>query len=367
MNFLANRMTRIDASGIRKIFALAAKMKDPINLSIGQPDYDVHTDVKEAAIAAIRAGQNAYTQTWGLDELRAAFGEYYQGKFGVTPPNVMVAAGVSGALFLALMATVNEDDEVIFGDPYFVMYKHLVNLLGGKPVAVDTYPHFKLTPAAVEAAITPRSKVLIVNSPSNPTGITLTQAEMQALAEVARKHNLLVITDEIYEALLYDEAPATMVGMYENVLLLNGLSKSSGMTGWRIGFAAGPDAIIQAMNTLQQYTFVCAPSMAQRAAIVALKEDLRPKVDAYRKKRDIIYNGLKDHFDVTRPGGAFYFFPAAPGGDGDAFVKAAIDNNLLIIPGSVFSARGTHFRISFAAKDEVLARGIEVLKRLAGR
>lgn len=367
MSFLAERMNRIDASGIRKIFALAAKMKDPINLSIGQPDYDVNMEVKEAAIAAIRAGQNSYTQTWGLEELREAVQGYYNDKFGVVPQNVMITAGVSGALFLALMAMVNDCDEVIFGDPYFVMYKHLVNLLGGTPVAVDTFPHFKLTPEAVEKAITPRTKILVVNSPSNPTGVTLSKAELQALADVGRKHNLVVITDEIYEALLYDEAPSTMVGMYENVLLLNGLSKSTGMTGWRLGYAAGPESVIQAMNTLQQYTFVCAPSFAQRAAITALKEDMQPKIDTYREKRDIIYNGLKDHFTVTKPGGAFYIFPEAPGGDGDEFVKTAIENNLLIIPGSVFSSRKTHFRISFASKNETLHRGIEVLKRLSGK
>lgn len=367
MSFLAERMSHIDASGIRKVFALAAKMKDPINLSIGQPDYDVDTEVKEAAIAAIRAGHNSYTQTWGLDELREGVQAYYNEKFGVVPQNVMVTSGVSGALFLALLATVNPGDEVIYADPYFVMYKHLVNLLGGVPVPVDTFPHFKLTPGAVEQAITPRTKLLIVNSPSNPTGVTLDRSELQALADLGRKHNLLVITDEIYESLLYDEAPATMVGMYDNVILLNGLSKSAGMTGWRIGFAAGPDSVIQAMNTLQQYTFVCAPSFAQRAAIVALKEDMRPKIDAYRKKRDIMYEGLRGHFNVTRPGGAFYIFPEAPNGDGDEFVKTAIENNLLIIPGSVFSSRKSHYRISFAAKDETLHRGIEVLKRLSGK
>jgi len=365
MSFLAERMSRIDASGIRKVFALAAKMKDPINLSIGQPDYDVNTEVKEAAIEAIRAGYNSYTQTWGLEELREAVQGYYNDKFGVTPENVMITSGVSGALFLALLATVNPGDEVVFADPYFVMYKHLVNLLGGTPVLVDTYPHFKMTPEAVEKVITPKTKLLIVNSPSNPTGVTLNKAELQALADLGRKHKLLVLTDEIYESLLYDEAPATMVGMYENVLLLNGLSKSSGMTGWRLGFAAGPDSVIQAMNTLQQYTFVCAPSFAQRAAIVALKEDMTPKIDAYRRKRDIIYEGLRNDFDVTKPGGAFYIYPTAPGGDGDAFVQRAIENNLLIIPGSVFSTRKTHFRISFASKEETLHRGIEVLKRLA--
>ncbi len=365
MDFSADRMDCIDASGIRKVFALAAKMENPINLSIGQPDYDVDEVVKEEAISEIRRGFNSYTQTWGIDELRVAASEYYQRKFGVPLENVMVTSGVSGGLFLALMATVNPGDEVLCADPYFVMYKHLVNLLGGVAVPVDTYPHFKLTPEAVEAAVTPRTKLLVVNSPSNPTGVTMDGDELQALADVAERRGLLVLTDEIYESLQYDEAPATMVGRCENVICLNGFSKNAGMTGWRVGFAAGPERIIQHMNTLQQYTFVCAPSFAQKAAVLALEADMTPKVDAYRRKRDLVYEGLKERFKVTKPGGAFYIFPEAPGGDGEAFVLKAIENNVLIIPGNVFSEQNTHFRLSFAAPEETIEKGIEVLNRLA--
>ena len=263
------------------------------------------------------------------------------------------------------MATINPGDEVICGDPYFVMYKHLVNLLGGSSVAVDTYPDFKLTPERVEAAITPKTKAVIVNSPANPTGVILDASEMQALADTARKHNLLVISDEIYESLAYDAPPATMAGRYENTLVLNGFSKNMAMTGWRLGYAAGPESVIQAMNTLQQYSFVCAPSFAQKAAVPALTADMSEKVEKYRRKRDLVYNGLKDAFACVKPGGAFYIFPQAPGNDGDAFVKKAIENNVLIIPGSVFSERASSFRISFAAPDEVIVKGCEVLKSLA--
>lgn len=365
MNFIADRMSKIDASGIRKVFALAAQMKDPINLSIGQPDYDVDDAVKQEAIKKILEGQNSYTQTWGIDALRTGCSDYYRRNYGVPLDNVMITSGVSGGLFLALMTTVNSGDEVIFADPYFVMYKHLVNVLGGKCVPIDTYPDFKLKARDVEAAVTERSKILIVNSPSNPTGVTLDKAELAELAAVAKRHNLLVLSDEIYERLYYDGSPSTIVGQYENVLLLNGFSKMAAMTGWRVGFAAGPEDIIQKMNTLQQYTFVCAPSFAQHAAIVALTMDPNEKIAAYRAKRDIIYNGLKSHFNVVKPGGAFYIFPEAPGGDGDAFVSKAIENNVLIIPGSVFSDRKTHFRISFAAPNDTLRRGIDVLTRLA--
>lgn len=365
MNFVAERMGRIDASGIRKVFALAAQLKNPINLSIGQPDYDVDLAVKNVAIEQIRAGFNQYTQTWGIQPLRDACSQYYRRTFGVPLENVMITSGVSGGLFLALLATIDPDDEVIFADPYFVMYKHLVSLLGGKPVTVDTYPDFKLRPNRVEAAVTERSKILIVNAPSNPTGVTLTKVELEALAAVAGKHNLLIISDEIYERLTYDGERTSMAGLHDNLIILNGFSKLAGMTGWRVGYAAGPEPVIQAMNTLQQYTFVCAPSFAQMAAIKALELDHTEKVEAYRRKRDLIYNGLKEAgFTVTRPGGAFYIFPEAPNGDGDRFVAKAIENNLLIIPGSVFSERRTHFRISFAASDETIKKGLEVLAML---
>ncbi len=365
MSFIADRMGRIDASGIRKAFALAASLKDPINFSIGLPDYDVADVVKESAIAAIRRGDNAYTQTWGIEPLRKGCSDYYQRTFGVPLENVMITAGVSGGLFLALAATVNPGDEVIMADPYFVIYKHLVNLLGGKVVTVDTHPDFRLKPAAVEAAITPKSKILIVNSPSNPTGVALTNAELTALAAVAKKHKLLLISDEIYEQLTYDNKPATMAGKYEHTLVLNGFSKMAAMTGWRVGFAAGPADIIQHMNTLQQYTFVCAPSMAQHAAVTALTTDYSKNVDTYRRKRDLIHGLLRDAFDVTLPTGAFYIYPAAPGGDGDAFCKKAIENNVIIIPGNVFSARNSHFRISFATSDDNLRKGAEILCRMA--
>lgn len=366
MSFIADRMQCIDASGIRKVFALAAKMKNPINLSIGQPDYDVDDAVKDVAIEEIRAGFNKYTQTWGIDELREGCSAYYERRFGTPLHNVMITCGVSGGLFLGLMVTVNAGDEVLCADPYFVMYKHLVHLLGGVCKPVDTYPDFRLKARDVEAAITPKTRSLIINSPSNPTGATLDGEELAALADVARRHNLLVFSDEIYEQLQYDtDRPHTIAGLYDNVLLLNGFSKMAGMPGWRIGFAAGPEDIIQQMNTLQQYSFVCAPSFAQKAAAAALHMDASGKVAAYRRKRDIVYEGLKDQFNVVKPSGSFYIFPEAPGGDGDAFVARAIENDVLIIPGNVFSERNTHFRISFAAPDDVLERGVEVLNRLA--
>lgn len=365
MSFLADRTNWIDASGIRKAFAMAAQLTDPVNLSIGQPDYDVSEVVKEEAIEQIRGGFNSYTQTWGIEELREGCSAYYEKKFGTPLENVMVTSGVSGGLFLTLMATVNPGDEVIFGDPYFVMYKHLVNVLGGVSRPVDTYPDFRLKAGDVEAAITGKTKAIIVNSPSNPTGVVLGDEELEGIAEVAGRHDILVISDEIYEGLSYDGAAATMAGRHEHVMVLNGFSKLAGMTGWRVGYAAGPEEIIQEMNTLQQYTFVCAPSFAQKAAVRALTLEEPEKVASYGAKRDLVYEGLSGKFRVVRPGGAFYIFPEAPGGDGEAFVERALEKNLLVIPGSVFSERNTHFRVSFAASDETLRRGVDLLNEVA--
>jgi len=362
---LAERVARIDASGIRKVFELAARLKDPVNLSIGQPDFDVPDACKERAIVAIRAGANRYTVTQGDATLRARIAETLRDEFGSFDGPVLVTSGVSGGILLALLATLNPGDEVLVPDPYFVMYKHLVNLIGARPVFVDTYPDFRLKTDRLEAAVSERTRMLILNSPANPTGAVYSRSELAGAVEVARRHNLLVLSDEIYRDFAYDEPAASAWPLCDRVILLRGFSKSYGMTGWRLGYATGPADIIGAMTTLQQYTFVCAPAPFQHAALEALETDISSHVEVFRERRDLIYEGLRDRFRVEKPGGAFYIFPEAPGGSGTTFVTRAIEAGVLIIPGAVFSERDTHFRISYAADTETLKRGIEVLNRLA--
>ncbi len=362
---IANRMKMIDSSGIRKVFDLAAKLENPINLSIGQPDFDVPNKIKEVAIDSIRKGFNSYTVTQGIQELRDAVCEDYRNLHGVEFDDILITSGVSGGLTLAFIALVEEGDEVLLTDPYFVMYKHLANLFGGKPVFVDTYPDFAVLAEKLEEKVSPKTKMLVINSPSNPTGRIYSADELRAIAEFARKHDLLVISDEIYDHFIYDQPHETFAKYYEKTLLLNGFSKSSAMTGWRVGYAAGPRKVIESMKTLQQYSFVCAPSFAQKAGIAALNLDISKHIAEYRAKRDLIYEGLKDHFEVEKPGGAFYIFPKAPGGDGVKFVEKAIGRNLLVIPGNVFSEENTHFRISFAASDDAIKQGVEILRQLA--
>lgn len=368
LNYIAERMNVMDASGIRKIFNLAATMKNPINLSIGQPDYDVPDEVKEAAIKAIADGKNSYTLTQGADALTGALRAELFKEFGWSDAEtrpMLVTSGVSGALLLAFAVLINPGDEVIMFDPYFVMYKHLVRFFGGVPVCVDVYPDFVPDPEKIERAITPRTKLICLNSPCNPSGAVMSREQLAAVAEIARKNKLLVISDEIYNAFCYDSPFTSMSSVYENTLLMRGFSKSHAMTGWRMGWVTGPKAVVEKMTMLQQYSFVCAPSAFQFAAVTALKTDVSKHVNAYREKRDIIYNGLKEKFNLVKPGGAFYAFVPVPQGiTGTEFVTRAIENNLLIIPGNVFSEKDTHFRISYAAPNEKLHEGIKVLNSL---
>jgi aspartate aminotransferase/aminotransferase len=372
-SYISRRALGVDASGIRKVFDLAAKMKDPINLSIGLPDFDVPDVVKDAAIDAIRRGDNRYTQTQGIAPLRERLRKDLSTEIGRDVGEVLITSGVSGALLLAILAVIDPGDEAVFLDPYFVMYKHLITMAGGKSVIADSYPDFRFHADRVAKSITPRTKMLILNSPSNPTGVVMSQQEIRDAVEVARKHDLLILSDEIYEPFLYDKPAAgsgqpagkmlySPAALYEKTIILRGFSKSHAMTGWRLGYAAGPMEIIAQMTKLQQYTFVCAPSPLQFAAVKALDVPMDAAVAAYRRKRDIAVERLGRKFEIVKPGGAFYIFPKAPGGaSATDFVTRAIDRNVLIIPGNVFSERDTHFRISYATTDEKLAAGCDVL------
>ncbi len=361
---LAKRAAQLDSSGIRKVFDLAQNLKNPINLSIGQPDFDLPPELKEEAKKWIDAGFSQYTVTQGTKELRDKIRERYL-KRGIEFEEVMITSGVSGGLVLAAMVLFESGDEVLVPDPYFVMYKHLVRLMGATPVYIDTYPDFRLKAELLDGRVSRRTKALLVNSPANPTGISLTEQEQKEIAEFAAKHDLLILFDEIYESFNYDHAHANIARFHPKTLILHGFSKSHAMTGWRLGFAAGPREIINEMIKIQQYSFVCAPSIAQKMGLAAL--DLPPGkfVEEYRRKRDIVYEGLRERFNVVKPGGAFYVFPEAPGRDGDEFVRRAIERNVLVIPGSVFSEKKTHFRISFAADDDTLRKGVEALNSLA--
>ena len=362
--WIAERMRHIESSGIRKVFELARSLKDPVNLSIGQPDFDVPESIKDAAHAAIERGANAYTVTQGISELRAKIQADVLLRYRHADRETFITSGTSGGLLLALCCTVNPGDEVIVFDPYFVMYPHLITLAGGTTVYVDTYPDFSIHPDRVRAALTPRTKAILVNSPANPTGRVYSREVLRDLANLARERGVLLLSDEVYRVFCYDQPFVSPAEFNEDVIVFDGFSKAYGMTGWRLGFAHGPRRLIEEMIKLQQFSFVCAPSMVQHAGVAAWDYDVSGIVADYRHKRDRIYEGLKDRYELVRPEGAFYAFPKAPHGSGSAFVAEAIRNNLLLIPGNVFSGRDTHFRLSYAADERTLERGIEILNRL---
>ena len=362
---ISSRARAMDASGIRKVFDLARKIKDPINLSIGQPDFDVPEPLKSAACDAIRSGLNKYTPSAGMPELRKAARDLLCGR-GVGAEDVMVTSGTSGGLTVSFLALLDPGDEVLIPDPYFVSYKQLAHLCGAVAVEYDTYPDFRPRLETLERVATDRARVLVVNSPANPTGVVYAEDEIKALADFARERELVVVSDEVYSLFSYDRPHGSIGRHYEKTVVLDGFSKSCAMTGWRVGFAAGPGEIINEMIKLQQFTFVCAPAPAQKAALTALSSGIAPR-DDYARKRDMVVELLGGAFEFVRPEGAFYAFIPAPGGKGEEFCKRALEERVLLIPGEVFSSRDTHFRLSFAAGDEKLREGCRILARLACR
>jgi aspartate/methionine/tyrosine aminotransferase len=363
--WIADRTKHFDSSGIRKVFDLAATMSDPINLSIGQPDFAVPDAIQNSAIEAIRSNKNGYALTQGMPVLRDKLHAAVQQQYKHADRQVFVTSGTSGGLVLAMMTLVNPGDEVLVFDPYFVMYTSLVGLVGGRCVLVDTYPNFHLDLDRVAAAITPRTKAILFNSPANPTGAVASVDEIRGLARLAAERNIALISDEIYNRFCYDEPFVSPAQFNEQTIVIDGFSKTYGITGWRLGFVHGPQAIIEQMIKLQQYTFVCAPQPFQWAGAAAMDVEMTPHIDEYRRKRDFMLTALADKYEIAKPGGAFYIFPKAPWGTGTEFVAKAIENQLLVIPGGIFSRNDTHFRISYAASQRTLERGVEVLRKLA--
>ncbi len=393
---LSSRVRAIDASGIRRVFELGAKLKDPINLSIGQPDFPVPEPIKQAAVRAIHANSNGYSLTQGIEPLRRRIAEHLHhdlqweadltgkadgGGGAPTPPQVTITSGTSGALVLAFLALLDAGDEVIIPDPYFVMYPHLATMVGAKAVKCDTYPDFRMTAERIEPLITKKTKAVLFNSPGNPSGVVATAEECRKVAELCRERGVLLISDEIYDAFTFDDAKESYDGIdgsarrcpspargikdsHEFILLVRGFGKSYGVTGWRLGYAAGPRRLIEEMNKLQQYTYVCAPTPLQWGAIAAMEYDISPLVKAYQKRRDLVVERLRPYTEVTTPGGAFYAFPKVPehlGMTASDFVARCVERSLLVIPGSVFSSRDTHFRLSYATDEANLLRGLDVL------
>lgn len=380
---IADRSREIDTAAVVRMFELGARLKNPINLSIGQPEFPVPAPIKDAACAAIQGNKNGYTVTHGIPALRERLAQRMGADLGWdidlsrTRPGaagLMVTSGTSAALVAAIMAVANPGDEIILADPYFGSYPHMVAAAGAKAVYADTYPDFRLTPARVEPLITGRTKAVVVNSPGNPSGVVLSRGECGALLEMCRRRGVLLISDEIYAELAYGGAadpqtglspsPGRFPGAADDVLVIRGFGKAYAVTGWRLGYAAGPAALIGAMEQLHQLMYVCPPSPLQWGVVPALDLDMSEVARTYEHRAARVQERLGPVATLTRPRGAFFAFVEVPprlGLTGRAFFEKCMERNLLLMPGHIVSRRDTHVRISFAVQDEMLEQGMDVL------
>jgi aspartate aminotransferase/aminotransferase len=362
--WLADRMQHFADTAYQEVFALSKNLKNPIALHAGQPHYPVPEEILNAAKQALDEGKNAYTLAEGIPALREVIGGDVRRRLGQADRDVIITPGTLGALTLAMQCFVNPGDEVILFDPFFLAYRPIIGMVGGVPVLVDTYPDFMIDPDKLKAAITPRTKMILVCSPGNPTGVVQPAAVQQAIARLAAEHHVLLVSDEIYAMFCYDAPFASPAASNPETLVVSSFSKTHAVTGWRLGYAHGPKALIEAMTKVQQFTTVNASSIAQHAGVAAYTHDMNWHVADYRHKRDLVQKKLDPAYRAGRPGGAFYFFLPVPWGSGTSFVKECIANNLLVLPGRIFSQRDTHFRLSYAADDTTIERGLDVLNRL---
>ncbi|MBE7530620.1 MAG: aminotransferase class I/II-fold pyridoxal phosphate-dependent enzyme [Chloroflexi bacterium] len=383
-NFISDRVAQAPPSGIRKFFDIAATMKDVISLGIGEPDFVTPPPILQAGIASLQRGETAYTSNSGTIELRRALAQNLAACYQVNydPENeIIVTVGVSEALYLVCTAVLNPGDEVIIPEPCFVAYGPEVSFAGGVPVYVPTSMQndFMVTAEAIEAAVTPRTKALLLGYPNNPTGAVMTRERMEEVTAVAQKHDLLIISDEIYDRLVYG-IPHTCVpalpGLAERTVLLGGFSKDYAMTGWRIGYACANPEILGAMRKVHQYTIMSAPTTGQMAALAAFTPAAEEHVEAmraeYDRRRRLIVDGFNAlGLDCFEPRGAFYAFPsiARTGMSGDEFaMKLLEEEEVAMVPGEAFGPSGAGFmRASYATAYEKIEDALNRLERFMRR
>jgi len=373
----------VKPSGIRRFFDLASEMKGVISLGVGEPDFVTPWHIREAAIYALEKGFTMYTANSGLPALRQELARYLAECFGVAydpGTEILVTVGVSEAFDLAMRAVVAPGDEILIPEPSYVSYIPCTLLAGGVPVTIKTTKEqgFRLSAEQVERAITPRTKALILCYPNNPTGAVMPRPELEAIAEVAAGHDLIVIADEIYAQLTYEGQHtcfASLPGMRDRTILLQGFSKAFAMTGWRVGYAAGHSDFIGAMTKIHQYTMLCASIAGQMAALEALKngrDEMRRMVSQYNYRRRLVINALKEiGLPCFNPGGAFYVFPdiSGTGLSSEEFTERLLmEEKVAVVPGNAFGDSGEgHIRISYAASVENLTEAFKRMGRFVRR
>ena len=369
-HLIADRLSQIDSTPLSKAFERAAQLIDPIDLSIGFPEDDTPHEIKMAGIAAIQHGKTRYTPSNGTLELRTALAAKLERVNGIsaTLDTVSVTPGLTTAIMLTYLALLNPGDEILLPDPYFPPYRDIALMLGAVPLQIDTFPDFQLTAERIEAVITDKCRVLVINSPNNPSGAVYPEYELRKIAKLAKKHHLVIISDEIYEHFAYDVEHFSIGSIYPQTITLNGFSKAYAMTGWRLGYLTGPISIIASINQLQQYIVFSSSSIAQEAGIAALRYNPKQLTDKYLRKRNALRSGLETYYELAGAQGAFYAFLPVPKGYSDiSFCREALDHNLILLPSRAFSSRTDYVRVAFAANIKQLQAGIDVLRSLAER
>lgn len=378
-NLLSEKVKVIKPSGIRKFFDIAASMEGVISLGVGEPDFPTPTHIREAGVNSITEKGTTYTANVGLIELRRAISKYLETRFHVEydpADQILVTVGASEAVDLALRAVVNPGDEVLVPEPTYVSYAPSAVLAGGVAVPVPTYEKddFRLTADVIRSLITPKTKAIVFCYPNNPTGAVMEKADLMAIADVLREHDILIIADEIYAELVYGiehTSMATLPGMYEKTLLINGFSKAFSMTGWRLGYACGPAPLMEAMKKIHQYVIMCAPTMSQWAAIEALENGMpavKSMVAEYDQRRQTIVQGFRNMgLSCFEPKGAFYCFPRISdlGMTSDEFCNRLLEaEKVAVVPGSAFGDSGEGFiRVSYAYSIDSINKALVKIDR----
>jgi aminotransferase len=382
-NFISHRVQSVPPSGIRRFFDIAATMKDVISLGIGEPDFVTPKPILEAGVASLRRGETQYTSNSGILEFRQALSRHLNQLYGVSydpETELLITVGVSEALYLALTALLDPGDEVIVPQPCFVAYTAEVVFAGGTPVPIGTQVenHFQVTAEEIERAIAPKTKALLIGYPNNPTGAVMARENLAQIAQLAEKYDLAVISDEIYDRLVYGFEhvcfPA-LPNMRERTILLGGFSKDYAMTGWRLGYAAAPPELLAAMRKIHQYTIMSAPTTAQAAGIEALAngdKHVQAMVAEYDRRRKLLVNGLNTlGLDCFEPKGAFYAFPsvAKSGMDENHFAEALLqEERVAVVPGSAFGESGAGFvRLCYATAYEKIEEALNRMERFMRR
>ena len=382
-NPLSETIVNIKPSGIRKFFDIVSEMKDAISLGVGEPDFETPWHIRDEGIKSLEKGKTFYTSNSGLVELRQEICNYLERRYDISyraKEEVLITVGGSEAIDIALRAMLDPGDEVLIPQPSYVSYEPCTILAGGKPVIIELKHEnqFRLTAEELEAAITDKTKVLILPFPNNPTGAIMEREDLEAIAKIIEKHDLFVISDEIYSELCYTEKHVSIVnipGMWERTVLINGFSKSYAMTGWRLGYACGPEPIIAQMTKIHQFCIMCAPTTSQYAAIEALKngdEDVAKMRESYDQRRRYLVHAFKQMgLECFEPFGAFYIFPCIKefGMTSDEFANRFLrEEKVAVVPGTAFGDCGEGFiRISYAYSMERLKEAIGRLEKFIGR